>query len=109
MNRAGILTNLGWGGVGGTVGDGAARGHGVAQRVRLLGGQHPGYQGGDHRVVQVSRPPAGSPCPARPGAESLCIHSFHPWLCERLFSVLVSQAPRCGSSETPCPVAGGDD
>lgn len=47
------------------MGDGAARGHGVAERVRLLGGQHPGHQGGDHRVLQVSRPRA-SPHPAPP-------------------------------------------
>lgn len=53
------------------MGDGAARGHGVAQRVRLLGGQHPGHQGGDHRVLQVSPPapppPTGPRFPERPG------------------------------------------
>jgi hypothetical protein len=69
------------------VGDGATRGHGVAQRVRLLGGQHPGYQGGDHGVMQVSRPRfggGGGPCPA-PGPESLFLCSFQPLLSEPAF------------------------
>lgn len=66
------------------MGDGAARGHGVAQRVRLLGGQHPGYQGGDHRVLQVSRPRFGSPCPA-PGPESLFLYSLKLLLSDPAF------------------------
>ena len=65
------------------MGDGAARGHDVAERVRLVGGQHPGHQGGDHRVLQVSRPLVGSPCPAR-GPEA-------PGPCPRL-----QDAPRLG-------------
>lgn len=87
-------------GVGGPVGHGAARGHDVAERVRLLGGQHPGHQGGDHRVLQVSLPPAGSPCPAPgPGARGRGPRSS-PRGCPLLPSPVLS-----GESPGPAAVA----
>ena len=108
MNRAGILTNLG--GVGGRWAMEQPEDMASLSEFDSLAGSIPATK----VVFRVScrcaaRVAGGGGDPAPPlGRNPSFSVAFSLCLASLLFTVLVSRAPRCLSSETPCPAAGGD-